>query len=169
MYKYRITKYNPKYRNKNGIYEKDEWTSISDIGKNFQNEIFTLKQYLEIETKYINAIKYIVDYLKVDTVEITSLEKSTKTLKIDNILNNYDTKLISIFNEIHNSKIYPISEIDKIAILILREKLWCNLRRKYRFYIHFGWDYYMYVGISKKSNDFIFRIEKDGLFVEEMK
>lgn len=30
---YRVTKYNPEYR-KNGTYMRDEWTSISDIGKN---------------------------------------------------------------------------------------------------------------------------------------
>ncbi len=30
---WRVTKYNPTFRDENGTYIKDEWTSFSDIGK----------------------------------------------------------------------------------------------------------------------------------------
>jgi hypothetical protein len=37
MYKYRITKYNPIYRDPEGKYTIEDWTAISDIGKVFNN------------------------------------------------------------------------------------------------------------------------------------
>jgi len=40
LYEYRIVKYNPKFRI-NGIYTKNEWTSISDIGDEFDGVFFT--------------------------------------------------------------------------------------------------------------------------------
>ena len=39
----------------NGIYEKDEWTDYSDIGKVFDDKLFTLEEYLSVEKKYINV------------------------------------------------------------------------------------------------------------------
>ena len=34
MFEYRITKYNPIFR-VNGIYTRDDWTSICDVGKKY--------------------------------------------------------------------------------------------------------------------------------------
>ena len=34
----------------NGIYEKDEWTDYSDIGKVFDDKLFTLEEYLSVRT-----------------------------------------------------------------------------------------------------------------------
>ena len=39
MYKYRITKYNPKYRNNKGHYLiKNEWSAISDINEEYDGD-----------------------------------------------------------------------------------------------------------------------------------
>jgi hypothetical protein len=42
MNEYRICKYNPRFR-VNGVYIKDEWTSVSDIGKTFEDGVLTEK------------------------------------------------------------------------------------------------------------------------------
>lgn len=36
MQYFRITKYNPQFRNKQGEYKNEEWTSVYDIGKKFE-------------------------------------------------------------------------------------------------------------------------------------
>ena len=56
MHCYRITKYNPKYRNSSGAYLKDGWTSISDIGTIYNGKKSTLKEYFKIEEAYVKAI-----------------------------------------------------------------------------------------------------------------
>ena len=48
-----ITKYNSIFRDENWNYTRNEWTSISDIGKKFDDVLFTKEEYLEIEKKYI--------------------------------------------------------------------------------------------------------------------
>jgi hypothetical protein len=37
-------------------------------------------------------------------------------------------------------------EMDWVVRLALREALWCRLEGACNFYVHFGYDYYMYVG-----------------------
>jgi len=51
--------------------------------------------------------------------------------------------------------------------MCLREAIWCKLEAEGRFYIHFGWDYYMYIGSDKSSADAIQLATSDGLFVED--
>lgn len=55
---WRITKYNPKFRNELGHYQKKEWTSVSDIGKIFEGKQLTVEEYLNTENLYINSIDY---------------------------------------------------------------------------------------------------------------
>ena len=54
MMHYRISKYNPKFRDEDGFYTRKEWTSISDIGESFDGSEVTIHEYLEIENISIN-------------------------------------------------------------------------------------------------------------------
>ena len=56
MFSWRITKYNPQYRNASGFYLKNDWTSFSDMGKIFDEEELTFKKYLIIGNYYIETI-----------------------------------------------------------------------------------------------------------------
>jgi hypothetical protein len=49
MYNWRITKYNPAYRDNAGCYLKDEWTSISDIGNIYDREVITYETSKKVE------------------------------------------------------------------------------------------------------------------------
>lgn len=51
MMNYRISKYNPKYRDEHGIYTRDEWTSISDVGEYFNGYEVTMEEYLDTENR----------------------------------------------------------------------------------------------------------------------
>ncbi len=62
-------------------------------------------------------------------------------------------------------KIQTKKKIENIARLILRSYFWCILRSE-DIFVHFGYDYYMYIGCKKKCCDVIKTIEKTGLFVE---
>lgn len=53
MYKYRISKYNPQYRNEEGCYTKNEWTSYSDIGTIYEGRKFTKEEYLYVEKNIV--------------------------------------------------------------------------------------------------------------------
>lgn len=49
---------------------------------------------------------------------------------------------------------------------ILREKYWAKLETKNAF-IHFGWDYYMYIGVPGAPKQASAYAATNGLFVEE--
>ena len=49
---------------------------------------------------------------------------------------------------------------------ILRNKLGCKLEFDNTMYVHFGWDYYMFISSAKACQSAIKKIEEIGLFVE---
>ena len=63
----------------------------------------------------------------------------------------------------------PISaqEIKELAKLTLRNVIWCKLSCKNKFFVHFGYDYYMYTGTNMDSPNARKKIEATGLYVEE--
>lgn len=159
---WRITKYDPQHRNSQGVFLQDEWTSYSDIGKTFGNIKFNYTEYLRIENVYISAIQSLMKCHDVPSLQITSLEKS-KTLKKD--LHNTDN-MITLFNNVKENDWVQQNDIEDFCKLILREKLWCKLRFNQKMFVHFGWDFYMYIGSSLPCNNAIIAVQKSGLFVE---
>ncbi len=52
-YQYRVTKYNPRFRDGRGAYTKDDWTAISDIGKSFSGVVLTEEEYHRVERAHL--------------------------------------------------------------------------------------------------------------------
>jgi hypothetical protein len=157
MKQYRITKYNPTYRNNEGHYTIDEWTSISDIGKSYDGNVFSLSQYIDVEKKYIEAITLLMICNNVDSFVISGLEKCSD-----------ESDRQSMYKNIQEGDSIEISEIPHISKLILREKMWCRLEAPFMF-VHFGYDYYMYIGFTQECKYAIDKIVEMVLFVEEYK
>ena len=161
MNEYRITKYNPIYRNFEGNYCNDEWTSYSDIGKNYNGELFAFANYIIVENKYIDAIVSLMNK-KTNSMTITGLEKN-----FDNFDANTSEEMIILYNELKEKCLIDIINIPTLCKLVLREYVWVRLTSPQMF-IHFGYDYYMYIGINYECKDILEKIEKSGLFVEQL-
>lgn len=165
MFSYRITKYNPKYRDESGVYLKDDWTPISDIGNQHDELLLTLEEYKKNEDAYINAIILVMNYLQLTHLEVMWLEKPRKTLSPDIYCSETMSKL---FKKISSGMSLDQREISDAARLILREALWCKLEFENKMFVHFADDYYMYIGSFKSLTDSLKNeIEETGLFVEE--
>ena len=158
---YRITKYNPEFRDENGFYKKDEWTSISDIGKKFNKIILTKEEYKKTENNYIDAIYEILREKDIKKLKVYDLEINKKNLS-ELLADEKD-----IIKEINNDKYLALKKSEKIIRLVLREMLWCKFCSELKdIKIEFGYDYYMYVECSKIKESTINIINKKGLFVE---
>jgi hypothetical protein len=143
MFFWRVTKYDPKNRDMSGVYlVKDEWTSYSDIGTNIYGKQLTYDEYIEIEDAYVTAIKLFMKCNKIDSLMVASLEKNHELNNDDKYISN-DMK--NSFQQVKTGINLRIDEVELLARLILREKLWCKLESKDMF-VHFGYDYYMYIG-----------------------
>ena len=148
MNNYRRTKYNPQLR-VNGKYLLDEWTSISDIGKIISNREFTMKEYERVEQSYISFIFRVLSICDIKALTINQLENRNR-LKWS------------------NKQLLNISQIKLFVKDCLREKCWGKLETN-NFYIHFGYDYYMYIGTNIERNIIQEIALKFELYVEDYK
>jgi len=165
QYSCRITKYNPDYRNKQGYYLENEWTCYSEVGTKCDGKLLTIDEYLDIENKYINSIILFMKCNNIESLKITgNLEKRWNPAKDP----NSTEKMISLFNNIKNGDTLNIEQVKDFGRLALRNYIWCKLESDMMF-VHFYFDYYMYIGSKNECRNTIDKIEKSGLFVENFK
>ena len=145
-----VSKYDNSYR-KNGVFLREDWTSISDVGKMFNGEVLKYSEYEYFENLYLSVIEKICLELGVSKMRITDIE---------------DPYNLCVYRS--GDVLVGIDAIIDVARDCLREKFWCKLNIDNLFF-HFGYDYYLYVGslldfqhISKLAHDI-------GLFVEKKK
>jgi len=160
-----ITKYNPKFRNNLGHFEKEEWTSISDINKIYNGKLFTFEDYLKAENLYVKSIILALSFFKSKSIKITHIYKLDKKedFKKHNSLGLYNT-YISIKN---GNIIKDEKTIDDLIRLRLREhigELELTIDSKSRSEILFGFDYYMYLNTNKDVTSLLKQISSTGLF-----
>ena len=145
MIEYRITKYNPQNR-VNGEYQVHEWTSISDIGKLFDGVVLTYNQYIKIEEAYIDCCIELLQKSNVSELAVCNPEY-------------YDDKIV--FPKLLHTE----SDIRKVIMCCLREKCWVKLETS-SFFIHFGYDYYMYISTDLPCSLVEETAKKHSLFCE---
>ncbi|KRE49915.1 DUF7683 domain-containing protein [Paenibacillus sp. Soil522] len=163
-YQWRITKYNPLFRNNKGHYLLDEWTCPSEIGKIINGDSFTLEDYLLIEHAYVETIiEFLNEKRQYSLRLIQTSNRSISHEDKTSILYDNEFGMINIKEDL----IVNINEIRIICKMILRNFADCQLFSKDNFFVHFGWDYYMYIGSSQKSLTAIEFAKKNGLYVEE--
>lgn len=143
---YRVTKYDPANR-VNGAYTKDEWTSMYDVGRSYNGKVFTFQEYLKVEKSYLDVIENVLKELDIKTVEVRQGER--------------------IFSALNNSAVNSCEEVLMIARGVLREDFWCKLEAR-DFFIHFGYDYYMYIGADIEKEKMAEIARKNGLFAEHI-
>jgi len=148
---YRISKYDPRYRDENGKYIVDDWTSFSDVNQEILGAILSIKEYETTEINYLTLLNKIF---------IQSGCKRLRIVEYENASNNslpwYDGQMLNT-NE----------EIALFAKDCLRELCWGKLVGK-RLFIHFGYDYYMYVATQEHLEKIQSLTKENGLYCEKI-
>jgi hypothetical protein len=152
IYQYRLTKYSPEKRDQAGNYLEDEWTSFSDIGKTFDNKVFMEKEYYQVEDAYISVIMSFLDEAGIDKLSLTYLE---------NTQGYQEPKL-----KIQVGREYTLQEVERLFRLVLREAIWGKFEGQSKAYVHFGWDYHMYLGLPVHCPNALSYAKEKSLFVE---
>jgi hypothetical protein len=166
---WRITKYNPNFRDNRGNYLKEEWNSISDVGNLISDSgvRISIQDYILVEERYVKAIFNIMNCLNIQKLAVNGLEKWDDTLDTSDFSLLYSDKMKRLYNEIKDGIWIDREQVSDICRLILREKIWCKLNCDGRMYVHFGHDFYMFIGSEKRCSDTIGNIKKSGLYVED--
>ena len=148
MHSFRITKYNPVYRNASGAYTRDDWTSYSDIGHTYAGRILSLPEYQEVETTYIEvAVRFLRD-AGIRELVVRNLEGSEKHHTF-----------------IKEGVVLTLEQVPHVMRSVLRQEYWCQLEGQST-YVHIGWDFYMYVGVPLECRLAQVEAKQRGLYVE---
>ncbi|MFA6289845.1 MAG: hypothetical protein WC661_20885 [Opitutaceae bacterium] len=147
MNQYRITKYNPKFRDARGAYMKPDWTSMSDVGRSFDGVTLEKEEYLATESAYIDSVMGFISEDQISALRAVGVENHRK------VITPKEAHLVCA------------ADLPEIIRSILREEFWCRLEIDDRF-IHFGYDYYIYIGVKNRCAASIQSAQAKGLFVE---
>jgi hypothetical protein len=148
LFEYRVTKYDPAFRDASGAYIRDEWTSVSDIGRSFGAAVLTCDAYQRVEDAYVAVALAFLREAGVSGLTIAGLENHSE--------------LPLSFGE--GSLLLP-EQTGEVIRQVLREKFWCRLDGRGAF-IHLGYDYYMYVGVRRACPEAEQLAKELGLFAE---
>lgn len=148
MKQYRVTKYNPADRDVNRAYQKDEWTDFSDIGNSFGGHVLTADEYYEVESHYIQMCVDVWEKQGGHPISVNDVEKRDFVLFVPKTLKDKE-------------------QLSKMIKKILECKLWARLAGD-DFFIHFGYDYYMYIGTLLEMDAMSELASKYNLYCEEM-
>jgi len=148
-HEYRVTKYDPKLRNALGHYQPVEWTFFAQVGKRVGGRVLTMAQYLRTEAKYLQVLEAMLR-----EADIHELEARGFRAKPPRPGRGRARKTVTV------------SQAIGLARLALRERLDGMLVVPWRACVHFGWDYYLYVGLSRPTPEALGVARSLGLFVE---
>jgi hypothetical protein len=130
---------------------RDEWTSFSDIGQSFAGVLLTEREYQRVENAYA-------------TVAVAFMQEAGVTSLTVNGMENHACLPLPF----SDSAVLGPTEIDSVVCQLLRAEFWCRLESIGGF-IHVGYDYYMYLGVSALCPKAEALAHQLGLFVETFK
>ena len=130
-----IVKYAPENYDERGIYRKDEWVALSDIGNVYDGKRFTREEYLETEDKYVRAVIRGMElagcsFLMIKYLSIYRDKRDMKRFTPKNTLYEQNKDLYDMFLNIKEDMRIHISQIEKAVRLNLREFMNCDLTNK---------------------------------------
>jgi hypothetical protein len=149
MMHWRVTKYDPAYRNSSGAFQQEDWTSFDDIGRAFCGKILTMADYEKVEARHVSSCIHFVQEAGLSELIATDIEKNTLDF------------------DLAEGMVINLHELPRVVRAILRCQVWCKLEVRPLFYLHFGYDYFMYVGCQRDLTASIYFATRNGLFVED--
>ena len=154
MFQYRITKYDQSQRNERGAYiGPSAWTCYSDVGETFDGKVLTIEECLRIESEYISAAIKLFEESGLPHLRLTRVNEHE--WQKEKMRSEGGPLYDSAFDEIGFTEdaIVLLNDIPTVLQMIFRGFAEASLEWRNKFYVHIGWDFYMYVGIFKAAID----------------
>lgn len=167
MNSYRITKYNPSNRDEFGNYAVDEWTSISDVDQPFGEVVFKVEEYLRVEKQYVSAIVKMMDCVGISGLVVADLIRYHKSPRITTHHEIFTKEMVQLYQNVSENQYVSNQDLIDLCKLRLRDIIGFRLVFENKMFVHFGYDYYIYIGVANVCEDAVESIQASGLFVEE--
>lgn len=164
MPQWRITKFDPHFRDRRGHYVREEWTDVSQIGQSIGGRVFTVDEYLNVESKYVNAVTAFLTETGVASVQVCSLQVD---LDFCNWLrpNGLDD-LAYLVHSIFEGRDLCVDDVGLVLRGILRGIIWCTLEAPRKAYVCYVGDMYLNIGSTETCEKSITFAKSLGLEVQ---
>ncbi|MFJ2047240.1 hypothetical protein ACIOBL_26935 [Paenibacillus taichungensis] len=169
-YFWQITKYTDDEHPLHQQGKKPTWTSVSDIGKIYDGNKFTVNDYLRTEEMFIRAIKIFMINLGSSKIFVRQLEKpldleviKDSIIKKGFSLEDY-TEMLKFYQLVENGTSIGLNEVEFISRLALREYIWVELESNSMF-VRFDYDYYVDIGSTIDCEKAVKQVREMGLSV----
>jgi len=160
QHQWRVTKYDPAMRTSGGHFIGKEWTEFGQLAAAGDEALTKPEQYLQAEDRYVRAVERFLSASGVDEITVEGLELLSYKP------NETDTLGLRMAPFVEGQVLSAAGEAGQVCRLVLRNYLWCRLIAENSGFVHFGWDYYMYIGSGRPCENAVTRTIADGLFVE---
>ncbi|MFB8202930.1 hypothetical protein [Kitasatospora purpeofusca] len=148
MHQYRVVKYSPEER----AGTVPSWTSVSDIGDSFGGVVLTRAAYLETEELHLAAVRRFAAAQGVTGLRVEGLEIAPES---------------SWWQRVAEGDLLPLDEAVELVRAVLREDfVWCRLSGDDGFFVHLGYDYYLYIGLTRAPEAAVAATRRSGLHVD---
>src|SRR5215471_12313219 len=146
MYWWRVTKYDPRYRDKSGLYLRDEWIGASQIGSEFVDGVLSQEEYLRVEGLYAAAVVQFWMASGEPPLQIQALECSS-SFGLPPQTDELGDVGFGDWRPV-NGECVPAARLEALVRWCLRNLGWCRLVGN-GFSVDFGYDFYMHIGTAE--------------------
>ncbi|GAA3754596.1 hypothetical protein HDA32_004306 [Spinactinospora alkalitolerans] len=132
--------------------KEGEWSSVSDVGKEFGGAELTWDAYLRVEEAYLRAIRILADAYGVTEISVRHPEAWSP--------------LPGWLTEFRDGTVLSLETAVRVARAVLRESgIFCHLVSEGRIDLSFGRDYTVYADVAGDPDEALARIRGTGLDV----
>lgn len=154
-----INKYRPSIFRR-GRFLTEDWTSVSQIGEEWNGKSLTATDYLAVEDRYVRAARRFMAAAAVDALEIRGLESWREP----------EPHLRAVGLDLEDrppprdGDHLAGDELDDFLRRCLRELAWGELVRPQDFLIHPGYDLRLVIATTAETGDAEAATRQDGLY-----
>lgn len=149
LHSYRISKFDPA---ESETERRDDWTSISDVGRRFGGAVLSRSAYEAVESKYVEVLRLGLAEAEISNLHVTDLVRSSIAPSDGRGLTDGTT--------------VGAREALAICRAQLRGEVSCHLFADSDFTVEVGFDLYLYVASPVPLPAMVERATRLGLFVE---
>lgn len=163
MFWWRVSKYDPAFRDASGRYLRDEWIGPAQIGEEFPDGVLTREEYLRVESLLTAAVLLLWRACGEPPLQIRALE-GPGMFGLPPASDELDDVGFEGWRPA-NGEYVPGGLVGAMVRWCLRDLGWCQLDGD-GFCVHFGYDFYLWVGTREPADAARREIAASGVFVE---
>jgi hypothetical protein len=153
-FEFRLSKYDPAKRDLTGAFRDQDWVSYSQIGSEIGGRVLRKGEYERVEDAYVETIREMLTEAGLQQVGIERFRRFGKPAR--------DIKAFRKGQKV------DLDTLSRLTRLTLQDRVEVGFSVPRKMYLHFGFDFLVYIGLARPTPAAKAFASENGLFLEEM-